>query len=597
MADAQITPEVAKGLVVGLVEADLLQGQNLPPSVYKALRAYQNGQAEESLQILAGNRCPYTEKDVERILLEMLSSQKRDQNTGLKKEPRLGTPEKDRYDRSLQIAQAVREYLESNGQNIPQVLQNEILVYLINMPQFKDILFDQKGFLRTQQAQDLIKVFLSQPRLIQAMHRLFTERLDPEKRLKYDSIVADLESEIKKLEAQIIDPQKIDAEIAQRRTELTQKKTAIYRDQNYNDYSDALQKLEDAQQELRELEDDYQVAKKSKNNSQIQQTLQEINNKRAEIRKFQNYLNDPKFSNIHQLQQEESLLQSQIQLLEQQKLQANTPEQKQLRTQFEEKLLELQEAQAKLIVERIKYATDVIAIPADAAKKFLNEALGEVAIHYKEEAKKAAEQEEAHKKLLEEQAIEKLGRRLGRREKTRNGETIFVPNKREAKRFLTLLFHPSGFQEFINEVARDESTLTSYGLSREEAQTILARKKDPKFVETFSLNLAKKILCDYLLAGGRLSRDEIFALSDTDWGRSIIEDGLKLAEEKKKFVESQLGKGVLTFFDASRLRGGKTGEWLKGNWWKIGGTVLLILLVGLVGPSLFQSASGLFSSR
>jgi len=151
-------------------------------------------------------------------------------------------------------------------------------------------------------------------------------------------------------------------------------------------------------------------------------------------------------------------------------------------------------------------------------------------------------------------------------------------------------------QGFIDEVVKDENTLQRYGLTKEEANAILAKKNDPEFVKTVGQNLAKKILADCLLSGGRLSRDDIFAFADTKWGRSIIEDGRRLYEDQRKFLEEQLGKGVLTAL--YELKEGKTtAEWLKGNWWKFGGRILLILLVGLVGSSLFQSAFGLFSSR
>jgi len=133
-----------------------------------------------------------------------------------------------------------------------------------------------------------------------------------------------------------------------------------------------------------------------------------------------------------------------------------------------------------------------------------------------------------------------------------------------------------------------------YGLTQEEADAILAKKSDPEFVKTVGANLAKKVLCDYLLAGGRLSRDDNFAIANTEWGRSIIEDGYKLAEDQRKFLESQLGKGILRTLD--ELRGGKTtGEWLKGNWWKIGGIIAFIMLFGLIGPSVAQSIPGLLS--
>jgi hypothetical protein len=268
-----------------------------------------------------------------------------------------------------------------------------------------------------------------------------------------------------------------------------------------------------------------------------------------------------------------------------------------LETELQRKKLELHDLEAQLIAERIRYASDIIAIPAEAAKEFFNEALSEAAKCYKEEAKKAAEKEKADRKLLEEQAIEKLGRSLGRREKRkRGGETVPVPDKKESRRLLTLLFQPSGLQGFINEVAKDKKTLMGYGLTEEEANSILAKKSDPEFVKTVGQNLAKKVLCDYLLAGGRLSRDDIFAIADTEWGKSIIEDGLKLSEEQKKFLESKLGKGVLGILD--EIKGGKrTGEWLGSNWWKIAGIILLLITFGLIGISVAPSIAGLLSRK
>jgi len=580
MADAQITPEAAKGLALKLVESPQVQVQNLPPLVDKAVEAYQRGQAEKSLQMMAGDVCPYTEQDVKGVLLENLSSQER-AKTGQKKEPKAGTPERVRYDKTQQIADAMRVYLESNGQQIPPALIGELVVYVSHMPQYKDILYDQNGQLRQQEAQTIAQTLLRQPQYRRAIHRLFTERLDPKKRLEHESIVTTLEREIKQLEAQIIDPQKIDAEIAQKKLELGQKNAAIMQDQNYGDYLNLLGQLETAQEELKTFQEIYKQARIN-NPQQLQQITQDINNKKQEIRDLQRSLSDQRFSNIYQLQQEASSLQASIQSLEQQKQQANTPEQKQLRAQLQEKLLQLQDAQAQLTAERIRYASDIIAIPAEAAKEFFTEALGEAANYYKEEAEKAAEKEEAEKRRLEEQAIEKLGRSLGRKEKRKGGESVPVPDKNQARRLLTLLFQPSGLQRFIDEVAKNQSTLRGYGLTKEEADIILAKKSDPEFVKTVGQNLAKKVLCDYLLAGGRLSRDDIFAIANTEWGRSIIEDGYKLAEDQKKFLESQLGKGVLTTLDELR-RGKTTGEWWKGNWWKVvgGGFLAILLFLGI----------------
>jgi hypothetical protein len=135
--------------------------------------------------------------------------------------------------------------------------------------------------------------------------------LDPKKRLEHESIVTALEREIKQLEAQIIDPKKIDAAIAQKRLKLNQKNAAIIQDPNYGDYSNLLGQLETAQEELKTFQEIYKQARIN-NPQQLQQITQDINNKKQEIHNLQRSLSDQRFSNIYQLQQEASSLQASI---------------------------------------------------------------------------------------------------------------------------------------------------------------------------------------------------------------------------------------------------------------------------------------------
>ena len=649
MADAQITPEVAKGLALRLVEQQFqTQNTTLSSLVEKAINVYRDGQAEKSLQMLAGDVCPYTEQDVKGVLLENLSSQDRDQTTRQKKVPVVGTPEGDRYDKTQKVADATRVYLESDGQQIPSELINELTAYVKHMPQYRDILYDQNGQLTskanelaTQIAQNLLR----QPQYRRIIHKLFTERLDPKKRLAninaYEALkreIQALETQIKKLPEEVTQEQinkaKEDLEQARQelvkvsgqRTQLEILKANALQDQRNLNRLLLLQSELEAQIDLQFMEkadEDLQAARElllATTDPQSKNYIQEQINQIEEDPNYKKFL--PSYNTYKSTQQQITEIQSRKQqikdlsqsitqaesdfqqkkqeyeeLLRRQASSQTSQERARLEAELQRKKLELHDLEAQLIAERIRYASDIIAIPAEAAKEFFNEALGEAAKHYKEEAKKAAEKEKADRKLLEEQAIEKLGRSLGRREKRkRGGETVPVPDKKEARRLLTLLFQPSGLQGFIDEVAKNKQTLMSYGLTEEEANSILAKKSDPEFVKTVGQNLAKKVLCDYLLAGGRLSRDDIFAIADTEWGKSIIEDGLKLSEEQKKFLESKLGKGVLGILD--EIKGGKrTGEWLRSNWWKIAGIILLLITFGLIGISVAPSIAGLLSRK
>jgi len=646
MADAQINSEVARGLALRLVEQKFqTQNTTLSSLVDKAINAYRDGQAEKSLQMLAGDVCPYTEQDVKGVLLENLSSQDRDPKTGQKKEPKAGTPEKARYDKTQQVADAMRVYLESNGQQIQSVLIEELVVYVSHIPQYRDILYDQNGQLRQQEAQAIAQTLLRQPQFRRAIHKLFTERLDPKKRLAninaYEALkreIQALETQIKKLPEEVTQEQinkaKEDLEQARQelvkvsgqRTQLEILKANALQDQRNLNRLLLLQSELEAQIDLQFMEkadEDLQAARElllATTDPQSKNYIQEQINQIEEDPNYKKFL--PSYNTYKSTQQQITEIQSRKQqikdlsqsitqaesdfqqkkqeyeeLLRRQASSQTSQERARLEAELQRKKLELHDLEAQLIAERIRYASDIIAIPAEAAKEFFNEALGEAAKHYKEEAKKAAEKEKADRKLLEEQAIEKLGRSLGRREKRkRGGETVPVPDKKESRRLLTLLFQPSGLQGFIDEVAKNKQTLMSYGLTEEEANSILAKKSDPEFVKTVGQNLAKKVLCDYLLAGGRLSRDDIFAIADTEWGKSIIEDGLKLSEEQKKFLESKLGKGVLGILD--EIKGGKrTGEWLRSNWWKIAGIILLLITFGLIGISVAPSIAGLLSRK
>ena len=646
MADAQINSEVARGLALRLVEQKFqTQNTTLSSLVDKAINAYRDGQAEKSLQMLAGDVCPYTEQDVKGVLLENLSSQDRDPKTGQKKEPKAGTPEKARYDKTQQVADAMRVYLESNGQQIQSVLIEELVVYVSHIPQYRDILYDQNGQLRQQEAQAIAQTLLRQPQFRRAIHKLFTERLDPKKRLAninaYEALkreIQALETQIKKLPEEVTQEQinkaKEDLEQARQelvkvsgqRTQLEILKANALQDQRNLNRLLLLQSELEAQIDLQFMEkadEDLQAARElllATTDPQSKNYIQEQINQIEKDPNYKKFL--PSYNTYKSTQQQITEIQSRKQqikdlsqsitqaesdfqqkkqeyeeLLRRQASSQTSQERARLEAELQRKKLELHDLEAQLIAERIRYASDIIAIPAEAAKEFFNEALGEAAKHYKEEAKKAAEKEKADRKLLEEQAIEKLGRSLGRREKRkRGGETVPVPDKKEARRLLTLLFQPSGLQGFIDEVAKNKQTLMSYGLTEEEANSILAKKSDPEFVKTVGQNLAKKVLCDYLLAGGRLSRDDIFAIADTEWGKSIIEDGLKLSEEQKKFLESKLGKGVLGILD--EIKGGKrTGEWLRSNWWKIAGIILLLITFGLIGISVAPSIAGLLSRK
>jgi hypothetical protein len=123
-----------------------------------------------------------------------------------------------------------------------------------------------------------------------------------------------------------------------------------------------------------------------------------------------------------------------------------------------------------------------------------------------------------------------------------------------------------------------KKTLMGYGLSKQEVEAIFAKKGDREFMKNTGTQLAKKVLADYLLAGGKLSREDIIAMGNTEWVNDLINDGLKIAQEKRSQIEGLVGKDVLKKLD--EMKGGKSNrEWLSENWKKIGLAILAILIL------------------
>lgn len=600
MAEPQVTMEVAKGLAAGIVEQTIpaRAGITVAPEVDRAIAAWKANQAETALQMLAGEICPYTKEDVAGVVKENLSSEDRDKKTGQKGEPKSGTPERARYEETLKMAEALRVYLESGGQDIRQPLINELFHYLGASPLFRDLLTDRSGRLNVSLAEPIIKTLLRQPETRKAILRLFTERIDPKKTLEHESIVKQLELEIATLEGQVIDVNQVDQDVQKIRVEIQTKRSQITSDPIYQDYLTLTSNLEDLNDELQTLLDTYKQARIN-NPQQLQQIVSDISNKKNEIRSKQRELQEARFNNINSNLQEIERLGQELQSLENKKNQAGSQEQKALRMQLIQKKEQLQEAQALLTAERIKYASEIIAIPAEAVKEFLDGALEKAAQHYKEEAAKSAQEKEAEKQRLEQEALRKIGEGLGTKKKKVkvNGITteVAVPDKKSASELVALLMQPNGLVEFGKKIV-DElysnntfNTRNSYGLTEAEADLIRDKLGSYDYLKTTGLPLAKAVMANYLRAGGRFSSQELEALGRTDLGKDLINQGINEASQRKQFVEGLVGKDVMRWIDEVRL-GHKSVDWLmdKGIAGSIAGGLIAILF--LLGMKVFGSS-------
>jgi len=592
MSEPQITPEIAKDLAQGIV----IEGAGLQnrPAIggleAEAVKLAHQGRGEQALQVIAGEIIPWTKEDLENGLRENLSSQER-RKDGRKELPRVGSAERARYDKAKETAEACLEYLKSGTGEIPNFLTETVANYLAKNPVFHDLLYDQQGKLRQDDANAISNNLLRQPEVRRKLHQLFTERVDPKKRLEHAAEVEQLKRELEVLSRQVIleSEDKIRDQILQKQNEINVKVIDLRGEQKYAEYLAKKSTLKSIEGLINDIESEKLTPNSPDFLSRVSSLIPQITNItdlnliKQELFRYQNQIQNelattPEFKTIHEKENEISELQSQIRQLKQRQTQANSEENRRLLAEYFEKKDQLREAEALLTAERIKYASEVIGIPAEAVKSYLDEALGSAAQHYKDEVKKQAEKEEGERKRLLENALDKLGQRLGRKEKTKNGETRFIPDKTQARRLLAMLMQPGGVEKFMEEVCRDQITLMGYGLSKEEADIILAKKGDQEFMRNTGVEMAKKLLADYLLVGGKLSREDIIAMGSSGWVNSLINDGLKIAQEKRQQIESLVGKDVLNKLD--EVKGGKsTREWLATNWWKLGLVIIAVLIL------------------
>jgi hypothetical protein len=628
MAEPQVTMEVAKGLAAGIAfERTSSFRPSLPADVEAALTRLEAGLTEESLKMLAGEICPYTKEDVTGVVKENLSSQERDLDTGQKKEPKPGTPERSRYEVTLDMAETLRVYLESGGQFLPERLINAIVTCLRTSPLYEDY-FKNGGDGKTT-----AENFLKQPEVRKAILRLFTERLDPKKRLEHEEVVRTLQTQIAQLEAQLRSlPEPVTPdEIREAEEEFQTAKSELIRATALKERLRALQAAakDDARlrplcerkmrslshvlsdiHRLQQLEDQLRITTNATQRQNLERQIQDIKSKPDynEYLSLQSQLNE-----IEQRQGEIEALseliteaemkynEAQAKLKELRERQKDTQTSKR-RAELEAEIFDLrqklQEAQALLTAERIKYASEIMAIPAEAVKEFLDGTLDKAAKHYKEEAAKSAQEKEAEKQKLEQEALRKIGEGLGTKKKKIkiNGKetTVAVPDKKSASELMGLLMQPNGLVEFGKKIVAelyDINTNTDpptysfktkniYGLTEAEADLIKDKLGTYDYLKTTGLSLAKAVMANYFLAGGRLNQDMVYALLNSEVGSSLIDDGKKLAKERRDVLKGMVGEDILTKFE--EIKQGKGVEWLKANWWKFGiGIIAILLLLGL----------------
>lgn len=603
MAEAQFTPEVAKQMVGVVANPEATIAGTANPVLDVARVRYSAGQAEDSLKVISGEVVPYTQKDVERVLLWNLSSE-RDATTGEKKAP-ADPNETQRFTDSKQLVESAREFIETGV--IDSTLRMPIVNFLArNSPAVGDII---RAMTSTTDINAFVDGLMKTPGFRENLRTLFIERLNPTKRLSQESAVKNLELDIANLQAQLgieVNQAQIDAA----RTELDTAKAALtphtaellQLQSKTVRYQELTNEMSEIKREMRKYEGQGKPLETQRSalltergtlnatadaaritvidaeikNIEKNQAYANYTTRKAEIAEHTGLTSEIATLQIslepfqHEITKKQDSLNA---LLEKQKSNITPQKKAELEAQINKKKGDLADAKTLLEAEMIKFYREVTHMPVDAMEKHLNGAFSKIKEMWKEEAAKQAAKdttEEGKKAAL---AVDKVTN-LWKTKTTKGGLTFYKPDRNKAKTILDEAFKAGGGENIA--VYLESKTAAELGITAEEHTALKEKLKNPDFRKAQSEGLAKQALADYLIAGGRMNGDLVKSLATTDFGKALLTDARAKADTAMQQYKDQFGKGVLD-------GGTKFSEFVKGNWWKFGiGIIALLILLGII---------------
>ncbi len=602
MAEAQFTPEVAKQAVAVVANPEAAITGTANPVLNAARERYSAGQAEDSLKVISGEVVPYTQKDVERVLLWNLSSE-RDAATGEKKDP-TNANEDQRLRDSKVLVESSRKFIESGA--IDATLRTPIIRFLErNSPAVADVISDMRAAGGDVDA--FVDGLMKTPGFREDLRTLFIERLNPTKRLSQEAAVKNLELDISNLQAQL-GTEVTQTQIDTARTELDTAKSAltphtaeqIQLQTKTARYQELTNEMSQIKKELRIYKGEGEPLATELSALEIERAsldpvadaarITAIDTKTQAIRKNGKYL---KYASLKGEMDEHATLVGEIAglqmalepfqqeitkktdalnaLLERQKSNITPQKKAELEAQINKKKGDLADAKTLLEAEMIKYYQEVTHMPGDAMEKHLNAAFSKIKTMWKEEAAKQAAEDESEQGKLAGLAVDKAYNKLCKTSTTKGKLTFFKPDQNKAKNILNEAFKAGGAENVAMYL--ETKTHTDLGITIDEHRALKAKLKDPEFRKAQSEGLAKQALADYLIAGGRLNGDLVKSLSTTDFGKSLLTEARSRVDAAMQQYKDQFGKGVLD-------GGTRIGEFMKKNWW-MGGIALLALIIFL----------------
>lgn len=601
--EPQLTRQGAEQLV-GLGFGANFGQANIAPEIQASARQFRAGNTEISLKILKQDILPFSQKDVQRVLISRLSTE-RDKD-GKKINP-INTNENRRLNESLFITEQVRAFVETG--TITPRLRTILSGYLIdNSTVFRD------AIAHSNDPSSIIDSFLNDPAYKDQLRQIFNDRLDPNKKSTQEDTVRTLKSEISVLEGQLIgEVTQAQLKLAQDAVDQANLKMAGLQAKilELNTKSDQFQELTtmlpSIKTEMLRLQPTVNqlLMKMQGFNTELKSLdpsdqndanrIQQINVEMTSINNDKNYkayVQRASIVNSHkELAVEITDLQKDITPAQQELDRAKqdltdllarakmtlTPDKKaEIEAKIRLKKEQLADAEDALEAEMIKFFRDVIHIPQDAAEAYVNTAFTRLKGAWQEEAGKKANKDETDQSRLAQIAVDKLSN-LWKLDKTEKGITLKKADRGRSLNFLKDVFKPGGVDNIELKIASiTDADFSSLGLSPQEITALRAKWADPEFKRTQSDALAKQAMADYFLTGGRMSKDMVMALATSDWGKTLLDGARIQANNIVTTVKTQINKDVLNTID--ELRTHKSIDFVAKHWWKFGIAILLLLI-------------------
>lgn len=606
--EQQFTPEAAKAVVGVVANPEVaVTGTTTADLILEASRTrHLTGQSEESLKVISGEVVPYTEKDVQRVLMWNLSSE-RDATTGEKKTP-TNPNEDQRFRDSKLLTESARKFIE-NG-SIDATLRTPLIRFLErNSPAVADVIAEMRT--AGGNVDDFVDGLMKTPGFRENLRQLFIERLNPTRRLAQESTVKQLELDIANLRAQL-GTEITQAQIDAARSDLDAKKAAllphsaemIQLEAKTARYQELTSEMSEIKRELRKFKGVGEPLATERTSLLTEKAaldptadaarISAIDRRVGEIDKNSNYLNYSSRkaevdehtalvgeiaalkTTLDPIQQEINKSKEQLDiLLERQKSNISPQKKAEIEAQIKKKTGELADAKTLLEAEMMKFYQEVTHMPADAMEKHLNDTFGKLKNIWKEEATKQAEKDTTEQGKLAATGIDKLTawwKTKGKRGKFE----YYKGDKGKIEDVLKEAFKPGGADNLVKFFeGQSDAALKAAIPELTDGEIAAVRSKftnDAEFRKVQGESLAKQALADYFVAGGRLSGDLVKSLASSDFGRSLLTEARTKADQMLQVYKDQFGKGVLD-------KGTRFAEFLKKSWWMWGIGILVLFLI------------------